>query len=246
MVQRGAVAGHERFRSNLTGLYERAFEGKDAHLVFRYKVLRVWQMPVESFLTGGLGLLPLAPISAVRKSDLPAVIERMKERLSRPEWRPDAGRLWTATYVLMGLRYPENLTEKLLEGVRNMEESVTYQAIVRKGFGSWGGWKNSGEILLLSQQAEKFGSARRPPRRAVEAVTRPLIVSKVDWRFISIALAAGMNLLALPKPAPGRRRKPKALNALGSVPGRFGNFWQRPVVLDAVGTRERRRPPPHC
>ena len=125
--------GREPFGRTSPGCMSAALRGMDAHLVFRYQVLRVWQMPVESLLTGGLGLLPLAPISAVRKSDLPAVVARMKERLSRPELRAEAGRLWTATLVLMGLRYPRTMTESLLEGVRNMEESVTYQAIVRKG-----------------------------------------------------------------------------------------------------------------
>ena len=33
----------------------------------------------------------------------------------------------------MGLRYDEALADKLLEGVRAMEDSVTYQAIIRKG-----------------------------------------------------------------------------------------------------------------
>ena len=31
--------------SNLTGLYERQFAGQEPHLMFRYQVLRVWQLP---------------------------------------------------------------------------------------------------------------------------------------------------------------------------------------------------------
>jgi len=41
--------------------------------------------------------------------------------------------LWTATYVLMGLKYPSAFTEQLLRGVRQMKESVTYQAILAEG-----------------------------------------------------------------------------------------------------------------
>jgi len=41
--------------------------------------------------------------------------------------------LWTATYVLMGLRYDLALAGELLKGVLAMEESVTYQEIIRKG-----------------------------------------------------------------------------------------------------------------
>lgn len=206
MVQSAAVLLRPRaFRSNLTGLYERRFEGRDAHLVFRYQILRVWQMPVESLLAGGVGLLPLAPISAVKKADLPAVIARMKERLNQPESRPDAGRLWAATYLLMGLRYPEAITERLLEGVRDMEESVTYQAIVRKG-------RELGRVeelrrMLLLQGAEKFGSLDASAEAAVEAVTD---IDRLEQLAVHLLRAGSWDeLLTLPKPAPGRRRKPK-------------------------------------
>ena len=37
----------------------------------------------------------------------------------------------------MGLRFQESLTDKILEGVIAMEESVTYQAILRRGRGDW-------------------------------------------------------------------------------------------------------------
>ncbi|HZT80116.1 MAG TPA: hypothetical protein VFA26_07840 [Gemmataceae bacterium] len=38
--------------------------------MFRYGVVRVWQLPPEQLLTGGLGTLPLAPIGAVREADM--------------------------------------------------------------------------------------------------------------------------------------------------------------------------------
>ena len=43
------------------------------------------------------------------------------------------GRWWTAVYVLMGMRYQRTLVDQLLQGVLDMEESVTYQAIIQKG-----------------------------------------------------------------------------------------------------------------
>jgi hypothetical protein len=45
----------------LSGVYERGFPGEGPYLSFRYQVLRVWQLPPEPLLTGGLALLPLAP-----------------------------------------------------------------------------------------------------------------------------------------------------------------------------------------
>lgn len=52
----------------------------DALLEFRYRVIRLWKQPVESVLAGGLGTLPLAPISQVASDAVPAVIESMKSR----------------------------------------------------------------------------------------------------------------------------------------------------------------------
>lgn len=212
MVRSVAVLlARKAYRTNLTGHYERRFEGRDAHQVFRYQVLRVWQMPAEPLLTGGPALLPLAPISAVRRADLPVVVERMKERLRRPELRPEAARLWTATLVLMGLRYPKELAENLLEGVMNMEESVTYQAIVQKGLqkGRQEGRQEQARKILLLLGEEKFGAPDASIVSAVEGVADLERLQELNRQVLHAASWA--ELLDLPPAAPrARRRKPKA------------------------------------
>lgn len=45
----------------------------------------------------------------------------------------EAATLWASTYVLMGLKYPPEFTNRLLKGVREMRESSTYQAILQEG-----------------------------------------------------------------------------------------------------------------
>ena len=119
--------------SNLTGEYERHFAGEEAHLTFRYQVIRVWQLPPEPLLSGGLGLLPLAPISAVTEAELPAVMKRMKERLGKPKARSLARRVWAATYILLGMRYSMALADRLLEDAMIWEHSATYQGLLQKG-----------------------------------------------------------------------------------------------------------------
>ena len=59
----------------INGVYQRGFPGEEAYLTFRYQVLRVWQLPPEPLLTGGLALLPLAPISAVTEAELRGIID---------------------------------------------------------------------------------------------------------------------------------------------------------------------------
>lgn len=44
-----------------------------------------------------------------------------------------ARQFWTATYILMGLRYNKAFNSILLEGVRRTKESVTYQAMIEEG-----------------------------------------------------------------------------------------------------------------
>src|SRR5947209_2512652 len=89
----------------LTGLYERGFAGEPFDVALRYRVLRVWQVAPEQWLKGGLGLLPLAPLGDVRQEELPAVITQMKRRLDRDVPPQLATELWSATFILMGLRY---------------------------------------------------------------------------------------------------------------------------------------------
>jgi predicted transposase YdaD len=118
--------------ANLTGLYERSWPGEDSYLSFRYGVVLVWELPPERFLQAGPGTLPLAPISAVKESDVPGVIGRMKDRLRRRP-RAEARDLWTAAYVLLGLRHAPGQVARMFEGVVAMEESSTYQVILREG-----------------------------------------------------------------------------------------------------------------
>ena len=153
----------------LTGLLELRLPDGEPYLVFTYRVVRVWQRPVEEILTGGLGVLPLAPLSNVAESELPNVIARMKERIDAEATREEAGKLWTATNVLMGLRYPEAVADTLLKGVRDMEESVTYQAIMRKG--EVKGRQEGERQMLLLVGEKRFGVPDEATRARIEALT---------------------------------------------------------------------------
>lgn len=148
---------------------------------FRYQVLRVWESPVEPLLTGGLGLLPLAPIAAVPPGDLPAVVNRLRSRLGSEATRGMEARLWTGTYILLGLKYEDAFIAALLEGVLQMEESTTYQAILRRGLkegraqgeaegrviGEVKGRATEARELLLRLGTKKFGP---PPADVVAEI----------------------------------------------------------------------------
>jgi hypothetical protein len=134
----------------LTGLYERGFPGEPFDAALRYRILRVWEVPAATWLSGGLGLVPLAPLGSVQKADLPAVVAQMKQRFDR-EAPSQAKELWSAVYILMGLRYERAMVQLLLRGVVNMKESTTYQAILEEGEA-----KEARKMLLL-QGRDRFG-----------------------------------------------------------------------------------------
>src|SRR5262249_51240457 len=118
--------------SVISGTHQRGFPGEEPYDTFRYWVLKVWELPPERLLSGGLGTLPLAPIGAVTEEQLPSIIQQMKARLAS-SGTSEAKDLWAATYVLLGLRYEREFVDRLLQGVVEMEESTTYQGIIEKG-----------------------------------------------------------------------------------------------------------------
>lgn len=154
----------------LTGLYERGFPGEPFDAALRYRVLRVWEIPAATWLSGGLGLVPLAPLGRVQKADLPVVVAQMKQRFDR-EAPSQVKELWFATYILLGLRYEKAMVQTLLRGVLNMKESVTYQAILEEGEaigvakgeaigvakGKAEGKAEEARKMLLLQGREQFG-----------------------------------------------------------------------------------------
>ena len=90
-------------------------------------------LPPEPLLTGGLALLPLAPISAVTEAELPGIIQQMGRRLASRRGKRRAEIVWAAAYILLGLRYSPALAAQLFRGVVSMKESSTYQAILEEG-----------------------------------------------------------------------------------------------------------------
>jgi hypothetical protein len=123
-------------------------------------VVRLWKEDPENYLTAGISLVPLAPLTDVSMARLPGVVDRMSDRINA-EPRPRAAMPWLATYTLIGLRYPDELVGHLLEGkgVEVMQESTTYQKIVREAQheGEQKGRQEEARRLLLRHGTKRFG-----------------------------------------------------------------------------------------
>jgi predicted transposase YdaD len=150
-------------------------------LEFRYELVRLWQRPVETILEGGVGTLPLAPLCNVARAALPGVIRRMEERLTRETTLAEAATLWTSTYLLMGLRYRPGVAAQLLQGVRAMKESSTYQAILDEGRA-----EGVRRVLLLLG-GKQFGPPDARTRAAIEAITTPDRLERLTERLLDVS-----------------------------------------------------------
>jgi predicted transposase YdaD len=147
-----------------------------------------------------LKTLALAPISNVPESDLRRVIRRIQERLSGAKAPRRAADIWAATYVLLGLRYSDALANALFEEVLGMEQSATYQAIVRRGREE--GRAEEARRLLLLLGEPKFDPHDAATRAITEGITDVARLEELALRVASTG--SWQELLQPPHP---RRRK---------------------------------------
>jgi predicted transposase YdaD len=168
-----------------TGLLGRGFPGEEPLSTLRYQVVRVWQLDPERLLSGGFGTLALAPVSAVPEDEVKSVIRRMNDRLSGPRAPRKARDIKAAAYVLLGLRYSDEIAHGLFEEVLGMEESTTYQAIVRKGR-EMGRVEEARDILLL-QGKVRFGAPDAATRAAINDLSDLGQLHELSVRLLSAA-----------------------------------------------------------
>ncbi|HZV08071.1 MAG TPA: hypothetical protein VE999_23515 [Gemmataceae bacterium] len=190
----------------LTGLYERGFPGEPFDVALHYRVLRVWEVPAQHWLSGSLGLVPLAPLGDVQQQDLPSVIAQMKQRLEQEAPPGQAADLWSAVYILMGMRYEESLVQRLLQGISTMKESVTYQAIIREGEAK--GKAAEARKMILMQGREKFGEPSSEVEAALSVLSDVNRLEDLGVRLLRVS--SWEELLGLNGPGRrGRGRKKK-------------------------------------
>jgi predicted transposase YdaD len=184
---------------SLKGVLELQFPDEaEPYVVFRYWVVRLWQLPVQKFLAGDVRTLPLAPLTDEAASALPAVIGQIEDRLRKEVPPQEADKLRTATFVLLGLRYSAQVAEQLFRGVTSMEESATYQAIVEKGVekGIVKGELREAKKFLLFLGSDRFGTPDASISAALDAITDVERLENMGRRLLTVT--NWQELLAAP------------------------------------------------
>jgi predicted transposase/invertase (TIGR01784 family) len=125
-------------------------------MTHEFRVIRLWEEPVEIFLSTP-GLLPYAVLS--QASNKEQVLMRVVEELEQVADSKEQSNLAAATSILAGLHLDENKIRQLMRSPI-MRESTMYQSILQEGLerGMTEGRTTEGRSLVLKQLARKLGS----------------------------------------------------------------------------------------
>ncbi|MGL4464541.1 MAG: Rpn family recombination-promoting nuclease/putative transposase [Planctomycetia bacterium] len=153
---------------NLSGLLIYG-EGRN-RVEFNFEVIRLWELPVEAFLNGGLAALPLAVLCKMPEGQplpeaLREVVRAIERRLGKETSQAQAMRLLKAVSTLTLLRVPKSEMKTIFEGIETMTGMVAYDEAILEGEtkGRIKG-KIEGEIkarrdVLLQLGETRFGQA---------------------------------------------------------------------------------------
>jgi hypothetical protein len=106
---------------------------------FEYDVMRLWKQPVQPFLEGGVGLLPLAALCEMPAGKpvgqaIREVVHEIDRRLAAMPDQAQAVRLMTAAFILTGMRVPKQRLSQIYEGVRIMHKTTAWDEAVDEGY----------------------------------------------------------------------------------------------------------------
>jgi hypothetical protein len=171
---------------NLTGTLTYAARPGRGGTVFQYEVIPLWERPVEHFLAGPLGVVPLAVLARLPgdvplEQGLAGVIQQLCQRLQREAPAEKFGRLLTSAYVLTGLRVEPAQGKALFRGVQGMHESSTYLAILDEGE-----LKHARQVVLRLGQ-KKFGPASDEVVTAVNGIDQLERLVRLEERILDVS-----------------------------------------------------------
>jgi hypothetical protein len=153
----------EAAHANMDGAVRYAPRRGRGSMDFTYEVVPLWDRPAGELLAADLGVVPLAmlgrlPEGLSLEDGLTAVARRVVERLTQEAPPDKARKLLTDAFLLTGLRVRRDVAARIFRGVRAMQESDTYLAIIDEGKER----ATRDNILVVGE--ERFG----PPAEAVQ------------------------------------------------------------------------------
>jgi hypothetical protein len=160
----------EAAHSNLNGRIDYEPRPGRGRMEFSYEVVPLWLRPAHELLAGELGVVPLAmlgrlPEGLPLEDGLAAVAQRVAQRVTLEAPPQRAKKLLTDAYLLTGLRIRRDAAARIFRGIRVMQESDTYLAIIDEGQEKCA----RDDILIFGE--ERFGAPTESVRAQLNAVT---------------------------------------------------------------------------
>ena len=163
----------EAAHANMNGVVRYAPRPGRGSMEFSYEVVRLWERAAEELLRADLGVVPLAvlgrlPENLSLEDGLTVIAQRLAERIAK-EAPPDRARkLLTDAYLLTGLRLRRDAAARVFRGVRVMQESDTYLAILDEG-------EEKGQVKatredILAVGEEQLGKADEPIKNQLSSI----------------------------------------------------------------------------
>lgn len=178
--------------TGLTGTVSRRSANGSEYLRFGYTVIRVWELRADVLMSGGLGTTPLALLTDDAEPQLPRLVARLAERVRREAATPTAANLLLSCgYIMVGLRYDDAIADALFHGVQQMEESSTYQAILRRGRAEERAERQND---LIAQLRERFGAVPPEVEARIRATTDPDKLRNAFLQVLHVASPADLVL----------------------------------------------------
>ena len=160
--------------SDLSGELARSVPEEDPYLIWRYSVVRLWEVPAELFLQSP-GMTPFAALAALRPSELPELAKRMVQQWKTVDER-EARDLKAYTEIWLGLRFDRELIHTLFGEKAMIKESVIYQEILEEGLAE-GRAIADARVLDRSRKAvlrvgvKNLGEPSSEQRKCIESCT---------------------------------------------------------------------------
>jgi hypothetical protein len=183
--------------SNLNGRVSYAAPSGRGSMNFTYEVVRLWERPAEEFLTGGLGTVPLAMLGALPEGmptldALTAVAQRLIERLEHEAPPERARKLLTAAFLLTGLRVKRDVALQVFRGVRTMQDSDTYLAILEEGE------EAKAKKVIIRQGQKRYGPPGEEITSKLDGITGLDRLDRLIDRLFDATATSWQELLDTP------------------------------------------------
>ncbi len=154
----------------MTGLFPQA-NPLGAPWDFPFHVVRLWEVPVDRFLNGPLGLLPLAPLSKFDPADAARVKKVIEQRIKAEASDSLGLTLRTALVNLLALRYDECEIAFWSDLMATLDISHTPLANMFRKEGRVEGRIEGQIVMFLEMGEDKLGEPADAVRATIQAIT---------------------------------------------------------------------------